>query len=304
MSAPGVNDPAESSGPWQRRITLAAKRYQALRRRATASRWLVPVIALLLVVGIVVSWVTLDVDLGAVDRWRLLASAALAVPAAILSATEYWLAQRLVGGRASARESVTVSLLGSLGNLLPLPGGAIVRVDAMTSGGSALSAAVRTTAGIGLVWVGMALVASGVAIVSLGSSAAGAALVGIGVVIAIGGVVAIGPRGSRTRWLTSLVFVVEALVIAIAAWRILLVLEAIGESATATQALGLVASGAVAVSVGLVPAGLGVRELLAGLLAPLVGLPAAAGFLTAGLNQILSLLGQGALAAVVRPGRG
>jgi hypothetical protein len=287
----------------QRRLSSLVSSYQRRRARAASSRWILPAVAAFVLLGILWSWQRLDLDLQSLDARLLAASAGLAIPAALLSAVEYILSQRLVGNDSSPSTAISVALMGSLGNLLPIPGGAMVRVDAMTSSGSRLSVAVRTTAGIGLVWVGLALISSGTAIALLGRTGTGAVLGGIGALIAVAGVTAIRPRSSRQVGLTAAVFFVEILVIVLATMRIYFVLAAIGEDASWTQSLGLVASGAVAVSVGLVPAGLGVRELIAGLLAPLVGLTAAAGFLTAGINQILSLVGQGLLAVIVRPRR-
>jgi hypothetical protein len=175
----------------------------------------------------------------------------------------------------------------------------MVRVEAMRHSGSKLSTAVRMTMAIGLTWLGLALLGSGAAILTLDRPLAGVALVGLGSAVAVAGIVTIRPRDSRAAWLSALVVATELLVVAIAVARIHLVLNAIGENPTWAQSLGLVASGAVAVAIGLVPAGLGIRELFAALLAPLVGLSPAAGFLTAGINQILTLVGQGALALAI-----
>lgn len=279
-------------------------RYQRVRGRVAQSRLVLPVVGLLVVVGVAWSWQRLDLDYRTLGWAGMAASAALAVPAAMLSAAEFWLAQRLAGGRTTARESVRVSLLGSLGNLLPIPGGAIVRVEAMTASGAAPGVAVRMTGGIGLVWVGLTLFVSGLAVATVGRTVPGLSATAAGFAICIAGAVALGPRNGHRALLTGAVFLLEGLVILLATWRILLVLSAIGTEASWTQSFGLAASGALAVSVGIVPAGLGVRELLASVLAPLVGLSAAAGFITAGLNQVLSLVGQGALAlATIRPTR-
>ncbi|MBY5164493.1 flippase-like domain-containing protein [Salsipaludibacter albus] len=284
------------STDWRDHFDRLVARYRRVRERVSESRWLLPVVVVLVVVGITWSWQRLEIEPAELGWGALAASAALAIPAALMSAGEFWLAQRLAGGHSTARESIRVSLLGSLGNLLPIPGGAIVRVEAMTASGASPGIAVRMTAGIGVAWVGLTLIASGLAVAALSNLAPGLVAAGIGVVACIGGAVAIRPRDRNAVWLTVAVYVLEILVILLATWRILLVLEAIGTDASWAQAFGLVASGALAVSVGLVPAGLGVRELLASVLAPLVGLTAAAGFLTAGLNQVLSLIGQGLLA--------
>ena len=281
------------------RFSGLVTRYQSIRTRVASAPWLVPVVAIAVAIGIGFSWIRLDIDLSTLELSGLALSAVLAVPAALLSATEFLLAQRIAGTRTTFRTAVNVSLMGSLANLLPIPGGAIVRVDAMTNSGSRLGTAIRTTMGIGLVWVGLAVCGSGIAVFVLDRPGTGSALIAIGVVVSIAGVISLRLRGGTGVWLGLLVLAVELAVVGVATWRIHLVLSAIGEDPTWTQALGLVASGAVAVAVGLVPAGLGVRELLAALLAPLVGLPPAAGFLTAGINQVLSLIGQGALAMAV-----
>ena len=293
-----INREPSPTSPWAQWVRSWIDRYRIGRDRATSSRWPIPVIAVLVLAGIVWSWQRLDLSFDTLRFGPLLGSLLLAIPAALLSALEYSLAQRIVGSRATLSQSVNVSLFGSLANLLPLPGGAMVRVEAMTSTGSRLSAAVRTTAGVGIIWVALAMIASGSAITVLDRPVIGLVLVAAGLVAMVAGIIAIGPRDRRTKWLTVAVIALELTVIGVATCRILLVLHAIGEDATWTQALGLVSAGAVAVAAGIVPAGLGIRELLAGLLAPLVGLTAAAGFITAGINQILTLVGQSLLALV------
>ena len=76
-----------------------------------------------------------------------------------------------------------------------------------------------------------------------------------------------------------------------------LALYALGFDVKPAQALVLVVAGALGSAVSIMPAGLGVREALAALVAPFAVLAASTGFLAAALGRMVDLAVVGPLAA-------
>ena len=91
----------------------------------------------------------------------------------------------------------------------------------------------------------------------------------------------------------------ELLFVAVRALRLLLALFAIGAPVMAEHALVLNVSGALAPTVGVSPAGLGLQEGIAAALAPTVGLLAAQGFLATAANRVIGLAGNALVAAIL-----
>lgn len=85
----------------------------------------------------------------------------------------------------------------------------------------------------------------------------------------------------------------------VAGLRFFFVLVAFGFDVSIGQALALATSGILATAVGIVPGGLGLRELLAGAFAPLVALSASVGVLAAIVNRIAGMVGLMAVSAVL-----
>jgi uncharacterized membrane protein YbhN (UPF0104 family) len=92
---------------------------------------------------------------------------------------------------------------------------------------------------------------------------------------------------------------VEAAFVTVAAFRLLLVLRALGFRVSIAQAAALAVSIVVAAAAGFFPGGLGLRELLAAGMSPLVGLPAAVGVLATAADRIVALVVLSILSLVV-----
>jgi hypothetical protein len=95
------------------------------------------------------------------------------------------------------------------------------------------------------------------------------------------------------------VIAVEAVLVVLTAVRLAGVLNAIGVGVSATQAVALSLSDALAAAVGVFPGGLGLREAMAGGLSVLIDLPPAAGVLAAALDRVAALLILSLAAALV-----
>jgi hypothetical protein len=181
-------------------------------------------------------------------------------------------------------------IVATAANILPLPGGALVRVHALRAAGATLPQSTVVTLMAALLWVATAVGVAGIAALSW-SPLVGA--IAIGLALAGAAVTAVVVRATTSRWsLPALggLALVEAVTTLIHAARLYLVLLALGVTAGVTQALVLGAGAPLASAAGVFPSGLGLAELLSALLAPVVDLPAAAGFAVAALARVVGLL--------------
>ncbi len=227
----------------------------------------------------------------------LVAAVALAPLTLWLNAEEFRLQGRLVEARIGSAEAWRVTVLGSAANLAPIPGSALVRLAALTSATSTVRAGSSTIA-IGLSWLGWSGVLAGLGLITVGATAGGALCLGLGAGAVSASTVVIHRFGSGTLELASRLSAIEIGSVLVGALRLLAVGRGIGLDIDSGQAAALVIGGALATASGIVPAGLGVRELLTEALGRLSGLEPAAGVLIAGFDRIVGLAVL-ALAAVV-----
>lgn len=228
--------------------------------------------------------------------WPFVVLAVVAVPATNLAnAFEYTVAARIEGQRVPLAEAVEVSVLSSAANLLPLPGAALVRVRALRRGGSTYRRAFSVTALVGGAWLATSLVLAGALLVVRRTDevevllVAGVLVAGLtGTALAVVAVRAMAPPEHATTLAVALLGA-EAVAVAVGAARFLLVLDGLGIGVTPAQAVSLTVAAVLASAVGFLPGGLGLREALAGVIAGLVGLPAAVGVLAAAVDRLVAL---------------
>jgi hypothetical protein len=225
-------------------------------------------------------------------RWLPLSMVAvLGVPATmLLNSAEYLLAGRMLGLRPGWGDAVQVSLQGTAANLLPLPGAALVRMRYLMGDGATAGRASTATLVVGVTWLGTSLAVAAAAIVTVRTGLGLAFLVGGAALLAGGWFMLTRVAVADRVRLGALLVAIEAIAVAVQAARYLLVFTALGIDASAGQAAALAVSVAAAAAVGLVPGGLGLREALAGALAPLVGLEAGAGLLAVALDRVVGLV--------------
>jgi hypothetical protein len=227
-------------------------------------------------------------------RWIfLLLVAVIAIPITVLfNAAEFTVSLALLGGRANFRESMRVALMASAANLLPLPGAALVRIGAMKRRGIALGGAFRLTIGVGLVWIGTAVVLLGLFLLTSDAVVVALAILAGGSLLTFvaARVVARTSLVERPYPLIAQVVAVELGSTGIKALRLWLVLHALHQPATASDALALTVASIVATSSGFFPGGLGLSEALSGIVAPAVGLPLAVGVLASGIDRVIGIV--------------
>lgn len=246
------------------------------------------------VAGVVWSLRSLEIGPGDLRPWPLVALVALLSPATVaVNAAELRMMTRAVSPRgapmpwASALRTVLVA---TAANLLPLPAGAVVRIQAMRAREVSTGAATSVNlAGAGA-WVGAGLAVAALAAVGRApATAVGAALLvglaGIGVAAVW---VARLARVPATGAVLS-VLGVEVATAVVHGVRLWVVLLALGVETSLPQGLALGAATPLAAAAGVFPAGIGLAEALTALIAPLVALPAAAGFAATAVGRVVGL---------------
>ena len=223
-------------------------------------------------------------------RWLPLALLALAaIPVTIaLNAWEFQLSARLIGHEIGFGSAMETTIIGGVANMLPLPGGTIVRVAALKAAGATLGRGTSITLFVALMWFGVAFAYSGLWFVALGHAVPGLALLAGGAAILLGS--ALAARRMAGGWrVTGLLMLAKTGLVLVDAARIHLCLLALGVGSSFGQASVLTVASILGASVSVVPAGLGIREGAAALIGPLVGLAAASAYLSSSLNRIVGL---------------
>lgn len=219
----------------------------------------------------------------------------------LLSAVEYALTGRIVGQHVGTADAIRISVISSLGNLLPVPGSFLVRAGHLAGRGVPPTHAATAPSVLALAWVGVgALAAGSMLAVRTERSAWGAAFMIGGLLGLLGSALLLSRLVGRDagRWMLP-ILLVEGSAVAVSAIRYYLVLSSLGFDPTAEAAGVLAFSSVLGVAAGVVPGGLGVREVLAGAFVLLTGLDASVGALAAAVNRIIGLLALGAVGALV-----
>lgn len=214
---------------------------------------------------------------------------AFGVPAMVLlNSAQYWLSAAFNGKNPSLRDSVEITIIARAANMLPLPGGTIARVAALKSLGVSIRDGVSINLLLAFVWLGLSFIYSSVWMATIIESIYTLIFLGIGVCILLPTVIYLLYMSGKPKYVL-LVLGTKTLMLIVDSAKILLCFYALDISANFAQASALSVSGVLGSAVSIVPAGLGIREAVASILAKMVGLSLSAGFLAVALNRILSM---------------
>ncbi len=191
---------------------------------------------------------------------------------------------RLAFGAASR-----IVILGAAANILPIPGGLIARVVGLRAAGAGVKGSFTLTMCNAGLWIGVSCIVGGISLLRGNRMELGVVLISAGVCMSLGMVWAMLWLGSRLGFALQAVILKLMLVLADAA-RIWFCLQAFNFPYAFTQTMVLVLASVLRNTVTVVPAGLGVGEVLSAILAPLTAMSAAGAFIAAALNRILELL--------------
>jgi hypothetical protein len=236
-------------------------------------------------------------------RWPvLLLLPLIGVPATVATnAWEYRVTAGLLGHTVPANDAARVSVLSTAANLLPIPGAVLVRSRALRQRGTGITSALSITTAIGVAWVGVSAVLAGGLQLVAGEPGFGAIVLAAGIVVsALSALMASRTRGVVLRRSdVATVALVEVVAVLVAAARLQLALWGLGYAPGASQSLALGLASALGSAVGFLPAGLGVREVLAAGIGPLVGLPAAVSLVATAVDRVLGLVVLAGIALVL-----
>lgn len=272
------------------------RRLAAARNPSPRARRVLSFLALALFIGgLAVAVPNLDLTLDEFAFGPLLLVALVLTPLTIVTnAAELRVmadATQDPGARLSWVEAVRVVVLATAANVLPIPGAALVRIQALrTRGASGAASTGINLAGAGA-WIGTGLVVAGLALLGVGGwRAVVALLVGIAGCVIAGFVTSRVARPGRWRRSFARLLVVESLATVVHGVRLLAVLAALQASVGLVPSLVIAVSAPLSAAAGIFPSGVGLAEALSALLGPLVGVAAAAALTATALNRVIGLV--------------
>lgn len=211
----------------------------------------------------------------------VLTPALLAVAALSLKITS-----RAIGREVPNALAIHVVAAANVAELLPLPGGALVRGAALVKVGANVGEATRLVLYTALLTLGLTLAVSGLALGALSDAIwygiAAAALAAVVVVLLL------LSRHAAWRYLMAMV-AIRLAALAVTVLRLVVASATLGSDFGWIEAALYSAAPTVGAAVGIVPAGLGVNEAIAAGLASLVAGSSATAFLAVALNRALGL---------------
>lgn len=191
-----------------------------------------------------------------------------------------------IGRDVSSALAVQVVAAANVAELLPLPGGALVRGAALVKVGARVGEAARLILLTALLMLGMTLALSGLALGALTDAIwywlAAAALAAVFVVLVL------LSRHAARRHLMAMI-AIRLATLALTVLRLVVASATLGSDFGWIEAALYSAAPTVGAAVGIVPAGLGVNEAIAAGLASLVAGSSATAFLAVALNRALGL---------------
>jgi hypothetical protein len=233
---------------------------------------------------------------------NLLAFAAIALvsfPAVLAtSIARYQLLALASGKNITFRSAARIVVTGIAANVLPLPGGIIVRAAGLTENGKGFTRATRYSLAATLLWIGVATVFSSAFAIYLELLLFGATGLIAGSILILGGWRAF-PK-DVVHGIPSRIMATNLILMGFMTFQYWLAFAATGESIGVEQAAFLTICGPIGVVVAIAPAGIGVTEVSAAALSTLVGVDPARAFVALALSRIAQSLVATVVAWVLR----
>ena len=258
--------------------------------RTAASPWRRPLTvmaALVFLAGVGVAASMLDIDSADLSLLPLAVIVLAIVPASMaLGAVSLQLSARALGRRMRFPDAIATTAYAAIAELLPLPGGAVVRGAALTRSGASLGSSSAMVTVMAIMTLCMRILPTGVAMGAWGITV-GWALVAA-CVAGLGGTV--GWLFLRTdAGVVAGFLAVRLASVALAAAHFMAGFLALGIALSPLEAVIFTAAGTIGNAATIVPAGLGITEGIASALALLMGVSPAAAFLVVAVNRLIGL---------------
>lgn len=254
--------------------------------------------ATLLTVGVIYSVRRLGIGWGDVSPLPLLINLCLIQPAILaLAAITLRLSGRAVGTQIGFAPATRAVGYANFAEILPLPGGALIRGAALVRAGANLGQAASIVTLTAFLSLALIVLIASFALFLLGISEALAVMVA-----ALAGSFVFAWRILRRAGLalTAGIVAIRFGTIAASAISVFLTLASIAAPASLTESLIISVSGTLGSVVTIVPAGLGISESIAAALATMTSIAPAAAFLALALHRTLALVAS--LGAAFWPG--
>lgn len=189
--------------------------------------------------------------------------------------------------------SIVTSAIAILAEMLPIPGGAVVRTGALMKAGVGLGRGSALVLLAALLWMALGALGAGLAVIRT-NTVAGWTLVSIGIV---GSVTVAGWLCWLSGWRFACLMLTHRLSgLALIALRLYLAFGVLGVVVPFAQTMPFVLATIAGSAAAIAPAGLGVSEALAALAATAMAVSPAAAFLAVGVDRIVHLLLSAAIA--------
>lgn len=188
----------------------------------------------------------------------------------------------------SWHDAAEKTLWATAANLLPLPGGPLVRLQAVADGPDGWSGATRCTLVPGAAWFAATFLAAGAALAVLDRPAPALAAA----VLGAGGILVtwlLMPRDATGPATVLPLSALEIGFVAASSLRLIAIFAALGHPIAVPSAVVLTTAAVLATAAGVFPGGLGLRELLAATVAPLLGIPPSLAVLVSALDRVVGL---------------
>ena len=214
--------------------------------------------------------------------WNLLLLAPLG---AVLISVELILCARACGCRITPIRAISATSVGSIANLLPVPGSMIARGAALVGAGARLRDAGVILIAAGAAWIGVALFATGAALLGIHWAAIPVGIVGA--LVATGAACLIARFGG---WRIALALMgLRIAMVVLQAWRLFLCFAVIVYISGIRESIYFSAAYVTATASAVIPAGLGLTEGISALMALLIATPPASAFTAMALNRLQAL---------------
>ena len=292
-AAPGT----DRANRWKSRLSRFESAFNQRSSSPKAKRWLLGVALVLF--GVISYFSFRSLDKSQFRWWILPILAFVTTPLTVFAnAAEYRVMGAISNRHIRWLESARLTILATAANLLPSPGGIMVRTQALRQEGTSYKRALAANAAAGIAWAGMGCLAVGALMVTDAHKRVLSIALLVASVVLIVGVYRLLKRANPHHAIghLSALMVVETLTVVITAVRIWLAFAMIGKTATPAQAVAQTSAVIIAAAVGIFPSGLGLRELLAGAVGAVVGLDAAAAVAATAADRVAAQIGLAVLA--------
>ena len=265
-------------------------------RRAEVKKGLRIVGLALLLAGAALSASTLDLAWSDLSPGYLFLNFLVLTPALLgVAAVTFRITVRVSGREITLVKALRTVAAANVAELLPLPGGAFVRGVALVETGAGVGEATRLVLLTAFLTLGLSCAISAAALGILASPAwywlAGVMLVGVSAVLFL------LSRQADVRQLSAMV-AIRLLSLTLTLARLVIAFATLGATTGWLEAAIYAAAPTLGAAVGVIPAGLGVNESIAAVLATLIASSPATAFLAVALNRCLGLLVGASLAII------